>query len=338
MKIVAWLILCTLISQISFATTSQSPLFSSEEPLDITIKTSMDFKAYYDGERPRGNDQFPAEIRYEFGGKSIISKVQIAPRGRSRLADCHFSPYKLIFDGTNNGPLFAGVGKSIKFVARCGRLPNLTEDERMLTKEILVYKIVESTGIPFFKVRRVNVHYENEQGWATGHDKAFIIENKKLLLARDRRLARSLTDEEMRQVGISENKNPQLDPDLRAMHELVQNMIQNYDWNDGVYGKFQNVEALFNSEGKVVMVPYDFDRTAFVGHEADMSEGSVAYFSKFFTNHCRDSVCRAAIRKLLARREIVLQSIADFKLLSEENKAQLVTHVTNYFEALQSVK
>lgn len=313
-----------------------APLFSSEEPLEITIKTSMDFKAYYDGERPRGNDIFPAEIRYDFDGKTVISKVQIAPRGRSRLADCRFSPYKLIFDGTNNGPLFAGVGKSIKFVARCGRLPNLAEDERMLTKEILIYKVVEATGIPSFQVRRVNVHYENEQGWVTGHDEAFIIENKKLFLARDRRYTRSLTDEEMRQVGLSENKNPQLEPSLRAMHELVQNMIQNYDWNDGVFGKFQNVEALFNTEGKVVMIPYDFDRTSFVGHENDMQEGSVRYFSKFFDNHCQDSVCLSAKRKLLARRDFVLKAIADFKLLSDENKAPLVEHVTNYFEALRS--
>lgn len=315
-----------------------SPLFSSEDPLDITIKTSMDFKAYYDGEREKGNDQFPAEIRYEFEGKPIISKVQIAPRGRSRLADCHFSPFKLIFDGTNNGPLFAGVGKSIKFVARCGRLPNLAEDERMLTKEILIYKVVEATGIPSFKVRRVNVHYENEQGWVTGHDKAFIIENKKLLLARDHRFVRSLTDEEMRQVGLSENTNPQLDPHLRALHELVQNMIQNYDWNDGVFGKFQNVEAVFNRDGKVVMIPYDFDRTAFVGHENDLREGSVRYFSKYFENHCQDAVRRSATRTLLARKEIVLKTIFDFPLLSEDSKTQLFEHITNYFEALQTLR
>ncbi|NJD18458.1 MAG: hypothetical protein FIA95_04145 [Gemmatimonadetes bacterium] len=217
------------------------PLFSSHEPLELTLVTDLGSLRSDRSETDRpallvlaGGDTLPVEVR---------------PRGdlRRNPAVCYFPPLRLdVASAGADGTPFEGQDK-LKLVVPC----HLTREsfEGYVLREYLLYRAYELVTELSFRVRLARITFQD----GAGRDEpvtrwSFLIEDVSALAAR---------------VGGEVIELPEgkvLRPE--ALHAgdattmaLFQYMIGNTDWQDA---QGHNVVHLAVA-GRLVPIPYDFD-------------------------------------------------------------------------------
>lgn len=158
------------------------PLFQSSQTIEIELK----------GTFPVSEDKTPAEIKYRSADSEAIIPVDVAQRGKSRLS-CPFRPVR-IFWGENRdvnvqGTIFEHVkGQDMKLTTHCrydqGTIAEHTEDNEVILKEYVVYKILKAFDLPTFDVRLAKLRYTDASDRLTTEGYGFFIESDAQLAKR----------------------------------------------------------------------------------------------------------------------------------------------------------
>lgn len=234
-------------TSISAQPVNKKKFFTDEGLIDITLTTDI---RKMQGEK--GEEVFqPAHIVSRFPDSTVIEEdITVAPRGHFRRENCAIPPVLVNFKNTSS-PKHAPLGK-LKLVIGCGSRGN---DEQLLIKEFLCYKMYNLLEEKSFRVRLVRVNYHDTRNKVKPFSQfAFFIEDDNDLAARNNCIKKP----------TAQYLTESTDRALMTKVAVFQYMISNGDWS---VPNNHNIKLIFDKSNPAYLpyaIPYDFDHSGFV--------------------------------------------------------------------------
>jgi hypothetical protein len=192
----------------------------------------------------------PAVFSTRITDKNINDSVLLEIRGNFRRDNCYMPPLKLNFKYDSSAVLYSL--KSVKLVSECRVNP---DNEQLLLKEYLIYRIYNLLTEKSFKARLLKLNFKNAKTEGKEiAEYAFILEDVKDLAKRNH---------------CVEWKKPRLrqestDREQMTMLAIFEYMIGNTDWSvTGGHNTFQ-IGLKEDTLALPFAVPYDFDFSGLV--------------------------------------------------------------------------
>lgn len=202
----------------------------------------------------KNDDEHPATLVFKNRRGSIqFWEVKVKIRGVFRRHNCsEMPPLKLNFKKSELKRRGFSKFDDYKLVTHCIADESLAR--ALVIKEYLAYKYLNTLTKNSFRVQLLNINYiDSKTGEVTQHQ-GFMIEDFALL--RDRIGAKKAETI----YGTTKDKMPNLDRDHYQLVCMFQYMIGNTDWSLEAVRNIKLVEK----NGKIIIIPYDFDFSGFV--------------------------------------------------------------------------
>ncbi len=250
MKKYKWLLFLFLLVNTKFITAQPVDsvrFFSEEGVIDMTLTTDIPKM-----QKVKGENMFQdATLSLRFPDSTVIEEpATVAPRGHFRRDYCTIPPIMVNFRNAG-APRLSSLGK-LKLVIGCGTTGN---DEQLVIKEYLIYKIYNLLEEKSFRARLVKVNYRDTHNKIKPFSQfAFLLEDDKYLAKRNNCVKKPSLN------YSSESTNRA----LMTKVAIFEYMISNGDWS---VPNNHNIKLIFdktNSAALPFAVPYDFDHSGFV--------------------------------------------------------------------------
>jgi len=321
-----------LIILLGFSAFSQeskfSPLFSKDTPLNIRLDVSIKEV------RKETNDTTYMEgvMRYENETGTWDSiDIKIRTRGDFRLKECFFPPLRIkIKKKDAKGTLFEG-NKALKLVMPCKKGGDNNE---LVVKEFLCYKLYESITPYTFSTRLINLDFWDRTGKKHKNYKltTFFIEDDDIVADRYNGIIKE---------GL--NLHPLALHDTSAIrHDFFQYMIANIDWST----TYMHNAKLMLTEDPLRYIPltYDFDMSGFVNAPYAMvnPEFDMAHIrDRIYRGFCRNSdyVLYHVRDHFISQEQTIFNTISEYQdQLAEKDYKSLVKFVEDFYETFKNEK
>ncbi|MEP6700516.1 MAG: hypothetical protein ABJA85_04350, partial [Bacteroidota bacterium] len=188
--------------------------FTDEKLLEMSLTT--DIKSL---QSEKKLDVFQdADVTLRFPDSAVVTqKITLSARGHFRRDFCSIPPLLLNFKASKSSVLFS-LGK-LKLVIGCG---SKSDDEQLILKEYLAYKIYNLLEEKSFRVRLVRVNYSDSRNKMKPFTQyAFFIEDDKAVAVRNGCILKTKA-----QI-LTESTNR----DMMTMVAVFEYMISNGDWS-----------------------------------------------------------------------------------------------------------
>jgi hypothetical protein len=270
-----------------------------------------------------------ASIHCVFPDSAVAEgKVQIKPRGHFRKDNCRLTPLTVNFKN-EGAPAFSKLG-TLKLVVGCGVKD---DDDQTLLKEYLVYKIYNLITDKSFRVRLLNVNYNDTRGKIKPYEQyAFLIED---------------VDDLAKRHQCKKQEQGKFFPDFinREQATLVymfQYMIGNTDWSVPFYHNIKLMIEKNDSLAKPYPVAYDFDMTGLVNPsygEPHPDLGLKNLKQRLYRGYKRSlEEIEAAAKIFLEKKEAIYELINNFELLNTGNKKEMLTFLKEFFAEISNTR
>jgi hypothetical protein len=298
--------------------------FTEESPVEITLTTDI-----VGLQNAKGEETYQdALISCRFPDSSVIDeKIRVAPRGHYRREYCKIPPLLLNFHNTTSPKLFS-LGK-LKLVIGCSNKP---EDEQLVLKEYLIYKIYNLLEEKSFRARLVRLNYQDANNRIRAFSQyAFFIED-------DADMARRNGCEKRNKAQFH---NEHTDRVVMTKVALFEYMISNGDWSVPAN---HNIKLIFEKGKQEVpfAVPYDFDHSGFVN--ADYALPPELFMEKFGVEKVTERVywgyprTMDEMQKVLDlfrnKREAINSLINNFQPLSDKGKKWAISFTNEFYKII----
>ncbi len=250
MKKIKWIFLVCL-SATSWLTQAQKidsvKFFAEDALIEMTLTTDI-----VKMQKEKGVDMFqPATVSLKFADNSVIEEpVSVAPRGHFRREYCNIPPIMVDFK-TLTSPRLSPLGK-LKLVIGCGSNGN---DEQLLIKEYLIYKMYNLLDDKSFRVRLLKVNYNDTRNKVKPFAQyAFLIEDDADMALRNDCIKK----------GKASYATENTDRELMTKVAVFEYLISNGDWS---VPNNHNIRLIYDKKNPASLpyaVPYDFDHSGFV--------------------------------------------------------------------------
>ena len=329
--IYATLLSATFLSVTAFDAHATTPLFPDNPddatPLQLTLSTDLDTLMREGAEEQAGT------LTLKSDEASQTFQIKVSPRGRSRQQRCRFFPLWLNFKKSEReGTLFAGQNK-LKLVTHCNRTDS---GKGYVGAEMLVYRLFNLLTDQSFRVRAVEMTYEDADSGRTRAHPAFLIEHKKTLA---KRLDATSVDD----------PNPRirdLHPEFSNRLAMFQYMVGNTDFSlvqgHGPDECCHNAVpfTIAGDERGIVSIPYDFDATGFVDvpYAAPIpSLGIKRLTQRLFRGYCdHNDLILGEIEHFQDMRSQIEDEIENFKDLPNPNKKKQLRFLEGFYKTIES--
>ncbi len=270
------------------AAAEAAPLFQSEEPLKLTLRTDIEFI------RRERNDSIEVEGTATFidlDGSEVTKPVQVRARGefRRNRDNCNFPPLRLNFPASQMaGTVFDGQDR-LKLVTPCQ--DNRDDYQRYVFDEYLAYKVLNLLTPVSYRVRLVEITYQDVNGrYDTRTKYGFLVEADERMAERNRAMF----------VEAPQMHPMMADPEQSVVSSVFNYMIGNTDWSD-VF--FHNAVVIRTEDYRHLTVPYDFDHAGVVNARYATVAPQIAdrirnVRQRLFRGFCRDELNHAAVAVL----------------------------------------
>jgi len=256
----------------------RAPLFQSDAPLPITLRTDI---AWLRDERNDSVDVEGTMVFVDLNGAATTKTVDVRARGAFRRdrRNCNFPPLRLDFPTSEMaGTVFEGQDR-LKLVTPCqdGR----DDYQRYIYDEYLAYRVLNLLTPYSYRVRLVEVTYEDVGGRYDRTKVGFLIESDEQMAQRNQ-----ATFEEAHTMHPRDADGTQ-----SVVVALFNYMIGNSDWDPVT---FHNVRLIRSEDGRYLTVPYDFDFSGVV--RARYAVPSPAIMERYGIRSVRQRVYRGFCR------------------------------------------
>ena len=239
-----------LICKAAFSQTArldEDAFFSAERPFNMVLNS--DLKNLFNKKMEKQAQ--PANVTFRLEDSTVIQEnIEIRTRGKFRLENCFMPPILLDFK-TPSSPKLRPLGR-LKLVTGCAAG---NEDEQLIIKEFLAYKIFNMLTDKSFRVRLVNIKYEDTRGKVKSYSQyGFLLEDVDDMAKRNKCLE-------------VEGKVYNTESTLREQMTLValfEYMIGNYDWSVPGYHNIKLMRPSADQNAIPIAVPYDLNHSGFV--------------------------------------------------------------------------
>lgn len=297
--------------------------FLEESPAELTLST--DIKAL---QSQKGDDVFQdGDASIKFPDSTTISgKVAVGARGKFRRGYCRIPP--IMIDFRNPGTAqFSSLGK-LKLVIACGAR---ADDEQLLLKEFLIYKMYNLLEDKSFRVRLVRTNFVDTRNRVKAFTQySFLIED----------------DADMaRRNGCKKKEHPsyQTESTNRAMMTKVavfEYMIGNTDWS---VPNLHNIKLIFDRKDDGALpyaVPYDFDYCGLVDASyAIPSEviGTEKITERVYRGFPRTMEELELVLSLFRQKKEAIYSLIDqFSLIAEKNRKIMTSYLDDFYKTINN--
>jgi hypothetical protein len=273
-------------------TAPDRPLFSSSEPLELTLKAPLQ-EVFEQGAE---DDKFAAAgvLTYRdpaTGSVIEVRAIKVSVRGHTsrRGNECPFPKLKVALgkEATTGGSIFAGLD-GVRIGTHCGETEGeqLTPEfgrlanEKSPLREAFVYRLLDVMGVPAFKARPARITYVD----TTGAEPRSTIRNAVLLEDDDDAKRRVGGTGEITMERFTSARDEFAASDTARL-SFAEAMIGNFDWCLRFYPEdtyrcnpkqpIWNITAFQRSDGPALPVIGDFDL-------AGMVVGSHDWFGKVY--------------------------------------------------------
>lgn len=303
------------------ASAASSPLFDDDSVLEVSL--AGPFGVLFEDKEETAYRPFTLMV------KGQRHEISIRVRGHSRRRVCEFPPLKLDFSPAGpEGTVFEGQGK-LKLVTHCR---NHDRGEQDMLEEYLAYRIFNALARDSFRVRLLRLSYRDSEGRLPDDSSprfGFLIEPSETLAARRGAAAAALP-------GMPVYRH---DLEQAALVYLFQYLIGNTDWSlvpaEGEQDCCHNME-LFERDGQVFFVPYDFDLAGMVNARYAFPDRSLSIrrvTQRLYRGYCIDrETLRRAIRAVNERRTAILSLIGSTPGLQPDSVKTAAKYLEAYFE------
>lgn len=312
-----WLIILPIVT----AGSLHAQLFESDTPLKLTLNFDYTYVIKDRGERPLA---YPAIMNYtDADGQERSIKLKIRTRGHSRKQHdvCEFPPLLFKFDDDDVEKTIFAEQRDLKLVTHCR---NARKYSDLVVKEYLAYLGYSALTDHSFRVRPVEITYQDFRGKDRTTRHGFFIEEEKQLRKRL----------ELKKLDADERDEVAPDPVGLARIALYNYYIGNTDWSTE---EPHNLET-FRTRGDaqhLVYVPYDFDWAGLVN--APYARPQSVYGTKSVTERVvpRECLNEAAVREVLSemreRRELLDAMIGNEGSLRSREQQRLVGFLQQFW-------
>ena len=298
--------------------------FTDERLIDITLTTDI-----RDLQSEKGDEVYKdAMVSCRFPDSTVIDeKIRVAARGHYRRNYCNIPPLLLNFHNATS-PRLSSLGK-LKLVIGCG---SNSDDEQLVLKEYLVYKIYSLLEGKSFRVRLVRVNYRDTRNKIKPFSQyAFFMED-------DKDMARRNSCEKRDKVQFQTEST---DRDMMTKVALFQYMISNGDWSVPVN---HNIKLIYvkNKQTVPLAVPYDFDHSGFVN--ADYALPPELFTERFGVEKVTERVywgfprtmneLQAAFKLFNDKKNAITSLITNFQLLSSRTRKGAIDFINEFYKII----
>lgn len=297
--------------------------FKEEEVIQMTLTT--DIKGL---QSQKGNDVFqPGTVSLRFPDSTVVEEaVNVGARGNFRRGYCRIPPIMIDFRQDAASKL-SSLGK-LKLVIGCGAKE---DDEQLLLKEYLIYKMYNMLEDKSFRVRLLSTTYLDSRNRIKSFTQySFLIED-------DADMARrNSCKKKDHPPTLSESTNRE----LMTKVAIFQYMIGNTDWS---VPNTHNIKLIFdrkNNEMLPYVVPYDFDYCGLVNASyAVPSEviGTEKITERVYRGFPRTMEELQETLKLFRDKKAALYAlINDFTLLTERSRKTVISYLDDFYKIINN--
>ncbi|MFD2200161.1 hypothetical protein [Shivajiella indica] len=295
-----------------------SPLFSSEKPLELELVTSLEELKLSKSDTVF----FSTLLRYlTEEGEWDSLEVSLRARGNSRREKCQFPPIRMKIKKKDSNHTIFREDKALKLVIPCQYSFAFND---LIMKEYVCYKFYESVTPYHFKTRLVNLTLTDNKNRKskTYNLKAFIIEDDDNLAKRfDAKISKAKLT-----LPNAINDTLSLQQDFFAF------MIGNTDWSNTSQ---HNVKIMDIKGGKKVPVPYDFDLSGFVNAPYALPYDYLPIKSvteRLYRGICRESdLIQYVKNQFLMNEQIFTETLNSFQKEISSNDFKIAKNYLNSF-------
>ncbi len=248
--LITWLLTVTItVSVFAQKQVDRVKFFTDTSVVDATL--SINYKHLL-AQKDKTGARFPAMFSGKLDdGAAINDHIWVEVRGHFRRKNCDMPPLKLIYKKDQSDAFYKF--KELKLVGVC--VPD-NVDEQYLLKEYLVYKIYNLLTDYSFRVRLLNLTYQDSSGKrkaVTRH--AFLMEDIKQVAKRN-----DCSEWSGAKPVLTERTNRQ----LMTTVFIFEYMIGNTDWSVPADHNIKLVQTNADSTARPFPIPYDFDWSGLV--------------------------------------------------------------------------
>jgi hypothetical protein len=323
-----FMLLCLVAATMAVQSQSRidsTQFFLDEQPLDVTIST--DIGNLLSG---RIKDEYQsAKFTFKLPDSSTVSEmIRLNVRGHSRREICKMPPIRLLFRNPTS-PRLSSL-KTLKLVNVCRFSP---ADKQLLLKEYLIYKMYNLFTDKSFRVRLLNITYEDSKGSKKPFTQyGFVVENVDAVAKRNK-------CKEMDDVKISQETSDR--PNMTQV-ALFEYMISNTDWS--VWNN-HNIKLLYpkkDSIAKPFALPYDFDNSGFVNADyavPDPLMGVESVTERVYRGFPRTTEeLDAAIQVFNSKKDKIYELINTFEPLPSGSKKTAISYLNDFYKTINDPK
>ena len=221
--------------------------FRDETPFEMTL--TSDLKNLLSKRMQKAYR--PATVTLRFADSTVIKEdIQIQTRGKFRLETCFMPPIMLNFR-LGNSPRLRPLRK-LKLVCGCA---TSNDDEQLIIKEYLAYKMYNMLTEKSFRVRLVRIKYEDTKGKIKPYTQfGFLLEDVDELAARNKCV----------EVEGGQWLTESTDRDQMTLVAIFEYMIGNTDWSVPHYHNVKLMRPVSSPNAAPYVVPYDFNNAGVV--------------------------------------------------------------------------
>lgn len=298
-----------------------APLFDDDAVIDITLRGPIG--ALFEDAADRTERPFTLTMN----GTGYAADVRL--RGNSRLRVCRFYPLRLNLDPDEYAATsFAGQDK-LKLVTHCR---NYGQGEQDLLEEYTAYRIFNVISDISYRTRLLRINYVDTDGkldaGATNRY-GFVIEP-------DWHLADRIGASLGTLKGVPKKR---FDREHAALVFVFQYLIGNTDWGfvRAYYDDYccHNGD-LFDREGQVFFVPYDFDVSGIVNARYAFPDPELRIDKvtrRLYRGLCLErEVLKAALDHINTRRDAIIAAVEQTPGLTARNRNTALKYVGKYFK------
>ncbi|MBK5270176.1 MAG: hypothetical protein JJE22_04095 [Bacteroidia bacterium] len=279
-------------------------------------------------QKEKGEDVFqPANVSLRFPDSTTITEdIRVSARGHFRRDLCPIPPIMLNFRNSTS-PLLNPLGK-LKLVISCGTSGN---DEQLVLKEYLIYKIYNLLEEKSFRARLVLVNYKDTKGKIKPISQyAFILED-------DADMAKRNNCKKNDDISVLE-KNA--DRSLTLKVALFEYFISNTDWS--VPGN-HNIKVIYSKKDDKALpyiVPYDFDHSGLVNADYAMPSeiiGTERVTERVYRGWPRTmEELEVAFELFNNQKDNIYSLINNFTYLKERTRKGMITYLDEFYKTINS--
>lgn len=296
-------------------------IFRDDEPLNVKIVT--DIKKLLNSKKK------PAYQEAQWVGKlpdstDINETIRLRARGVFRRETCYIPNVKLNFHNPSSEKLYSL--NELKLVSPC---ENGDVYDQLLLKEYLIYKMYNLLTKKSFKVRLLNLTFEDSKGNKkpiTQH--GFLLENVERMA--DRNKCKEFT-KPLRQENT--------DREQMTLITLFQYMIGNTDWE---VNNFHNIKLIAPNDDpthKPYAVPYDFDFAGLVNApyaSPNPLAGTTMVTERWYMGYVRSmEELQATIKIFVDQKQKILDLVANCDLLTKLNRKDMTSYLNEFYERIE---